>query len=114
MFDALRDLLPYIAFLVGVFYWGMLLGPLLDDHTTQIMYIVAASAAFSRMAITLIHDTLTHLTVPMLQPELLLPICGILVATNAPEHNVDFIMATCALSSVCWLQVREKSCIHNL
>ena len=25
--------------------------------------------------------------------QLLLPVCGILVASNAPEHNVDFIMA---------------------
>lgn len=73
MLNALRDLLPYGFFLVGIFYWGTLLGPLLDDHLTQIMYIVAASAAFSRMAITLIHDTLTHLTVPMLQFEVRFP-----------------------------------------
>jgi arginine exporter protein ArgO len=70
----------------------------------QIMYIIGASAAFSRMAITLIHDTLTHLTVPMIQLEMLLPIVGVVVATHAPEHNVNFIKASCALASACWFQ----------
>ena len=74
------------------------------------MYIIGASAAFSRMAITLIHDTLTHLTVPMIQLEMLLPIVGVVVATHAPEHNVNFIKASCALASACWsraLQTRH-------
>ena len=91
MVNAVRDLLPYLAFLLAMFKWATLLSVKLDDPNTQLLFVLGTSAAFSRMCLELIHDTLTKLPIPMIFAEMALPIVGIYVATSQPEYDLVYI-----------------------
>ena len=100
MVNAVRDLLPYFAFLLAMFKWAALLSAKLDDPNTQLLFMLGTSAAFSRMCLELIHDTLTKLPIPMVFAEMALPIVGIYVATNQPEYDEQYIQcADCTYRS---------------
>lgn len=106
MLNATRDLLPYFAYVIAMVAWAKTLldskTEPLSDPNTQLFFMVGTSAAFSRMCVELIHDTLTKLPVPIIFIEMVLPILGTYVANNQPEYNEMFIQcADChCLSSV--------------
>ena len=91
MLNATRDLLPYFAYLIAMVAWAKTVLDPLSDHNTQLFFMLGTSAAFSRMCLELIHDTLTKLPVPIIFIEMVLPILGTYVANNQPEYNKEFI-----------------------
>ena len=68
----------------------------LEDTILRTLWTIGVSTLFSRMALELIHDTLTHLTVPLIFWEMALPVVGVLVAELAPEKTEDFIQVRVA------------------
>lgn len=100
MLNAVRDLLPYFFYLLAMLKWATML-PISDkssasdlstsDRNTQLLFAIGNSAAFSRMCLELIHDTLTRLPIPMIFIEMALPMLGIYVAAYYPEHNGSYI-----------------------
>ena len=68
----------------------------LEDTILRTLWTIGVSTLFSRMALELIHDTLTHLTVPLIFWEMALPVVGVLVAELAPEKTEDFIQVRIA------------------
>ena len=68
----------------------------LEDTILRTLWTIGVSTLFSRMALELIHDTLTHLTVPLIFWEMALPVVGVLVAELAPEKTGDFIQVRIA------------------
>ena len=76
----------------------------LEDTILRTLWTIGVSTLFSRMALELIHDTLTHLTVPLIFWEMALPVAGVLVAELAPEKTEDFIQVRIArLPPPTWL-----------
>ena len=74
----------------------MLMRRTLEDTILRTLWTIGVSTLFSRMALELIHDTLTHLTVPLIFWEMALPVVGVLVAELAPEKTEDFIQVRIA------------------
>lgn len=100
MVNAVRDLLPYFAYLLAMIKWAAVLSDKLDDFDTQLLFMLGTSAGFSRMCLELIHDTLTKLPIPMIFAEMALPILGIYVATNEPAHTVAYIQCADPLQHI--------------
>lgn len=92
MVNAVRDLLPYFAYLLAMIKWAAVLSDKFsNDPNTQLLFMLGTSAGFSRMCLELIHDTLTKLPIPMIFAEMALPILGIYVATNMEAHTEAYI-----------------------
>ena len=55
MVNAVRDLLPYLIYLLAMVKWASVLSDKLEG-TTQVLFIIGNSACFSRMCLELVHD----------------------------------------------------------
>jgi ethanolaminephosphotransferase len=101
---SLRDLLPFFIYCSGCLYWSLQLGKILDAYSSQTSFFFAISGGFARMALELVHCTLTKLQYPQLFLEMLLPLFGVILAAYFPELSADFLHASAVVMMAAYVQ----------